>query len=295
MGIEYLSPSALMSWEADPKEFYLTRILRLKKKEQTVAMATGSAFDELVKKEIHSIFLEGSSDYLNQQLECQDAETARVNGHIVFKRYKESGAFAEICNDINNSVVGTLRMETTVRGTVGGVPLLGKPDLCFKMACEGSPLMFILDWKVNGFTSLRLTSPKKGYNICREPSGTSVQHKDYMPLIKCGITLNGFYNLEDVDKAWALQTCTYAWMLGAPVGSEIACGIDQIVNRDCRVASYRMLVGEAFQLEAIKRYQSLWDVVTNERWDDELLSYAEGFKHPSDAKENWLDNAIRGV
>lgn len=294
--IKFLSPSSLQQWEKNPREFYLTRVIGMSRIEQTLAMATGSAFDCIIKEKLYKEFVgnPAGTEYdlktSSKSIET-NKEEALLNGMIIYNRYVESGALAALCQDISVGIKGTLRMESTVSNTIGGVPLLGKPDLYFKATCGSSnDINFVLDWKVNGFYSK--ASPKKGYNVCREPDGSNKVHKDFMPLNKCGITLNGLYNLETISEDWAMQVATYAWLLGAPVGGEIACGIDQIVGRECRVASYRMAISKEFQVELLKRYQALWSIVVSNNYPPEIVEYCSGFG--KSGRDAWFDQVCRG-
>jgi len=223
----------------------------------------------------------------------------------------QSGALASLAMDMGKAIEGSIKMEKTVTRTMHGVPLLGKPDLCFQTACasDGNKIAtFILDWKVNGFMSASTTSPKKGYSVLRDGWDETIgahsknhnkAHKDYMHHNVCGINVNGMLNLETVSEEWAGQVVTYAWALGAEVGDEIYCGIDQLCCKqlrdrgmmsaseyeelviaqslmpEIRIASFRMGVGKDFQKSLMEKYIYLWSILA---LDDERLKKMF-FKH----------------
>jgi hypothetical protein len=295
---KFLSPTSISQYYERPMEFYIQRLLPVPppKEPQTRPMAVGSSFDCFVKNDLYKQFIGDptGTDYdlnkiLGEQLEVpEDRDWAIKNGAFVFHQYKKSGSLASLSMDLGKAVMDSIKMEKTVTRTIRGVPLLGKPDLSFQTTCpsreDGGPehlATFILDWKVNGYCSRGNTSPTKGYVCCRSMDGKSAIHKDAILGNVCGITINMAQHLESINKSWAAQTVTYAWILGAPVGSEIYCGIDQLACRrfedpvdlensypEIRVASYRMGVSEAFQRELMEKYINLWSIMS---MDDEGL------------------------
>lgn len=371
---KFLSPTSLSQFYSNPDEFFLQRLCTdVPKQPQTIPMAIGSAFDAHVKAYLHEVFIGGHdpeyelNSMLNGQVELgRDAipgspDRARRDyvikaGQYAFHCYKRSGALASLMQDLGMALIGSIKMEKTVTATIQGVPLLGKPDLCFRTACgsgSGNPISdaygtpgssglatFILDWKVNGFMSTSTTSPKKGYSMIRDGWDESIgvhsrshgkSHKDFMLHNVCGIPVNGMVTLEQVDASWAAQVVTYAWALGDSVGGAIHCGIDQLACRqlvtkdeevivssgymaEIRVASFRMAVGKAFQLELIEKYKKLWSVLS---MDDEhlmdcfynhvgydavqsrsqcqlMLNMAEQSTSPREARDDFFDSMTGG-
>jgi len=266
--MKYLSPTSLGEWIKSPEEFYLHRMAkhRRPRRPQTRPMSVGSAFDAYVKNYIHEKIIGSTrgTEYdletmLSEQCEPHNLEWARIAGADVFNAYKISGALASLCQEL----VGEPRMEKTLIETVEGVCLLGKPDLSF----TAEDATFVLDWKVNGYCSK--ASPKRGYNVIRDgwtgrPHSRSHgnMHKDCMLATVNGVLVNIGMYLESIDISWARQVATYSWLLGAPVGSEIYCGIDQIAcsNGDMRIASFRMPISRSFQEQTMKQYIELWEI-----------------------------------
>lgn len=156
-------------------------------------------------------------------------------------------------------------MEKTGRATVEGIPLLGIPDLHFKI----HDTSVILDWKVNGFCSKSKKTPTPGYVANCDLFGDNLgMHKDVqlesMPLI-------GFIDAGNclVDRAseWALQLVTYNWLAGVPVGDEILGMVDQLYCQDGEVlgvALHRSLISREFQETVFQQYKDLWDVVNSD-------------------------------
>lgn len=311
---KFLSPTSLMQYYKEPDQFFLQRLCEVPppRTPQTIPMGVGSAFDAYVKSDLHTTFIgpTAGTEYdlatmLNTQIEASHSPVNRAfletAGRYAFNCYKRSGALASLAQDMGQAVMGSIKMEKTITAEIRGVPLLGKPDLCFQTTCPsdgGANLAtFILDWKVNGFMSKNTTSPKRGYSCLRDgwdctggishSKNHNKAHKDYMHHNVCGIAVNGMIRLEDVSDDWAIQTCTYAWALGAPIGSDIYCGIDQlackqlipmeeseIIERnmmpEIRIASFRMGIGQTFQAGLIEKYVRLWSLMSMS--DESLMS-----------------------
>lgn len=268
--MKYLSPSSLSEYLKSPAEFYVTRMAENKKPRmaQTRPMSVGSAFDAYVKSWIHERLIgstRGTEYDLNtllaEQCSAEHLEWATIAGAKCFDAYQVSGALASLCADLKCG--SNIRMEKTITGTVEGVTLLGKPDLEITLPVGSH---FILDWKVNGYCSK--ASPKRGYTIIRDgwngvhSRSHNGMHKDAIGGTCCGIPINIGMNLESIDESWARQVATYAWLLGATVGSYIVCGIDQLAcsPKGIRIASFRMPISKSFQLKSIQQYQELWDL-----------------------------------
>lgn len=290
---EYLSPSALKTFESDPIEYYRRYVSPVKppKIPQTPPMSVGSAFDAYVKAYLHEMIYgknHPESDKYNTeallkaQVEPQNMDWARDAGKYCFQQYKDSGALADLMLELKQSVDDP-RFEFEVRGVVGGeregvsgkkmgVPLLGKPDLRYvnELAADVTH-----DWKVNGFCGNGNTSPMAGYVMCRDQTGYKTgAHKDaYIQQFR-GLEINTGAFLETYNTEWATQLCTYGWLLGAPVGKELITSIDQLACNGSkkttsgyptiRIAHHRIRVSEKFQYEVMGRYQGLWGILTEE-------------------------------
>ena len=305
--IEYLSPSSYMLFQTDRENFYLDRLAaaRPQRIAQTLPMSIGSAFDAYVKSHLHScLYGEQTSGKFHfetlfeKQVEPQNRDWAREHGKHAFKLYRQSGSLADLLADLKRAQ-GEIRFEDTVEGTVEGVPLLGKPDLYFTNS-EGHPV--ILDFKVNGWTGNSLTSPKPGYvrlRTCYEDISLNhpVMHKNCYPQEFKGVRINGATTLDAVAVDWATQLAIYAWLLGAEVGSDFVCAIDQLACRggggkafaEVRVAEHRLLLSKSFQVNLLDGIKETWaalesgHIFTN-------LSRAE-----SDAKCAQLEDRANGL
>lgn len=287
---EYLSPSALKCSEDDMEEYYFRYLAetRTPKIPQTQPMSVGSAFDAYVKSFLHEkLFGKNHKDsakyardaIFESQVEPQNRDWARAAGEYVFQEYLKSGACADMLLELQGSV-DEPKFEFDIRGQVhgqresdsklvGDMVLLGKPDIKF-INSEGVDCIF--DWKVNGYCGRGNTSPKPGYVQVREINGGSYQrkgcHKDAMPREVGGILMNSVSTLDKVEKDWATQISTYAWLLGCAVGSRFVAGIDQICGNGTkqdslgrpalRFASHRCYISEEFQHDVLARYQNLW-------------------------------------
>ena len=281
--IKYLSPTGLAAFKSNPKRFYLERIAKCcARMPQTQAMSVGSAFDAFVKSYIHERLIGPvkGTEYelevmLKEQCSPEWVDWARDAGRKCFEAYKISGALASLCQDLSNALDGTIKMEKTCSRVVDGVPLLGKPDLYFEPAGCGqqAATVFILDWKVNGYCSS--ASPKRGYVVCRDgwlPDATrafkhsrthNMSHAGCVVGEFCGIKVNIAMPLESIDRAWAAQVATYAWLLGAEPGAELWAGIDQLAcgTQGIRIASHRAVISESFQLSLLEDYKKAWSAM----------------------------------
>jgi len=291
--LEYLSPTSVSSFFNEPAEFYLQRLcdVRPPKFKQTKPMAIGSGFDAYVKCYLYEKLIGkknpkfDTKNLLQEQIETEDPDLYSwvvEEAAYVFICYKECGALAALMQDLGKGI--NTRVEATVRGTVEGVPLLGKPDLSLRIREEGMTIeqaltadIFILDWKVNGYCSRSPVSPKKGYvttRSCHQFRGLGREHREAELELKNGILYNKASCLSEIDKSWAAQTCTYAWLLGAKPGSNILCGIDQLACKPIpegrpwiRVASYRNFVSKDYQRILLKKYKECWDILTRDEKD----------------------------
>jgi len=192
----------------------------------------------------------------------------------VFDQYTECGALANLRNLIAESPTPP-RMEFDVVATIGGVPLLGKPDLHF-YTHRGTHV--ITDWKVSGSVSKCGVSPQQGYQVALDTTGTRTSgkaHKKYVPVQHPGgIEVSG-WTMDKSTDYWADQLTTYAWALNKPVGSQdFICRIEQLacrpapakaVNQRLRVKScvHQTTIDKEYQFALLKRYQRCWSHVTS--------------------------------
>lgn len=262
----YLSPTQLQTWLRSPEEYYLMYLADTPppRMPQTQAMSIGSAFDAFVKSFLmQELYGRIEPDFeitriFESQVEEQHREWAWEHGRKLFNAYKESGALADLMLEFSG--VELPRFELTVQKTLDGIPILGKPDLCFKTK-TGVPI--IIDWKVNGYCSTNPTSPKAGYVRLRPDN---CMHRDCMPMEIDGITINASRYLENVDKTWAIQLATYGWLMGCSVGSVFISGIEQIVRgpQNLRFAAHRCLISQEFQETTWAHYQDMWKIINSD-------------------------------
>lgn len=277
---KYLSPTSLSVWERDQEEFYLQYLAdkRPPRIPQTEPMAVGAAFDAYIKSYYHSVLFNTQDErfqfdkIFEDQVEPQNRDWAKEAGQYVFNCYRTSGALADLLGELQKSS-SQPRFEFTLQNEFRGVPLLGKPDLFFKHH-SGTPI--ILDWKVNGFCSRHPRSPNRGYLRIRDgwigvPSrNANSVHKDATPMVINGVLINIAETLETINKEWATQLSTYAWLCGAEVGDEFVVAIDQIVAKpdapsrpQLRIAEHRCLINNKFQHKTVARYSELWEIINS--------------------------------
>ena len=317
---KFLSPTSLHQYYTAPEEFYLQRIIDNPppKFPQTQPMAIGSAFDAYVKNYLYQQFIGDptGTDFqfktmIEKQVEnVQYRDWAIKHGLFAFHCYKKHGSLAALMQELGISIANSIKMEMTVESIKHGVPLYGKPDLVFQVTCPNGLATFVLDWKVNGYCSAYPQSPKKGYINLRPQNK---MHKNAVLGNICGLTINISDYLENIDESWAAQTTTYAWILGAEIGSEIYCGVDQLICKridthlyktskwdealengypEISVASFRMAISEKFQYDLIAKYVQLWGLMM---MDDENLKKNFFKKGPFKETDNFVDTDAESV
>lgn len=270
---EYLSPTSIALANKDLEAFYLRYLAdsRQPRTPQTQPMAIGSAFDAFTKSYLYeALFGKGQNPryakevLFEEQVEKQHRDWAWQNGEFVFEAYKTIGCLADLMLELNKAI-GPPRFEFTIQDTIatviGDVPLLGKPDVFF-INDQGARVIY--DWKVNGYCSVSLKSPMKGYVRLRETGKAEKMHKDCVPMMIKGIVINVGMHLEDGDKTWADQLSIYSWLLGEPFGSEdMITGIDQICGprERLRFASHRLRIAADYQFELLALIAQIWETI----------------------------------
>jgi len=289
---EYLSPSSLSKWEESRQTFYMWYLcdFRSPRPPQKDFMAVGSGLDAFVKSHIHTAIF-GTEKTKGSPYEFETLFEAQVEPHIrdstlalatdLFDQYVTCGAYASLLADVQASPMEP-QMEFEVRGTVGGVPMLGKPDLRY-ISKEG--VHVITDWKVNGSTSSIGASPQQGYKVCRDYGSKThgkpfrarrlkkdppdKVYKDYTPFQLKDVEINE-YCLEDFVPYWADQLGIYAWLLGEPIGGEeYVVRIEQVACRPVKTrdlprakfACHMARISESHQKRLLTRIQDCWDTI----------------------------------
>lgn len=247
---KYLSPTQLMKWNRDKKDYFMNYLSehRPPRMPQTRAMAIGAAFDAKVK----SYLSKGTEDFtklFESQVEKHNWDWAHQAWPEVWELYKESGVLQDLVLLLSKAT-SPPKFESRIVGEVQNLMLNGVPDVSFSIG----DLDIILDWKVNGYMSK--ASPKKGY-IYRYPKGNS--HKD--------VFVTNHYKIpcisdpfEDLYPEWALQLCTYSWLLGKPIINRSLVIIHQIAWPG-QVAVHSGLCSDTFQQKTFDDYMNLWKVV----------------------------------
>ena len=274
---KYLSPSALALWDTNKQEFFL-RYLAFDKPPrppQTQPMSVGSAFDAVVKDQlatdlgIKTPALEFDSLF-EENVESQNRSFAFEAGYICFKAYKYSGAYHDLVKLLMKAdkvVLDERKAPTPIRGLAGEVfTASGVPDIEFVMRGQ----YCVYDLKARGYCGQGNTSPTAGYILCRDGWSGVQNRSNGEAHKKCAFEfhpifgeVDGNETLEEANRDWGVQLATYGWMAGAPVGSELFVGIDELCcgPGGIRVAQHRTTISPAFQHTAYDRYVSLWSIL----------------------------------
>lgn len=301
--IERLSTTGLHLWENYTEDFYLRYLSdnRPEREPQSPAMAVGSSFDAFVKcalfKHLNghegpiAIGRDGNpqTDEKGNPLRVYDLQRlfeeqvsnkeirpwAWEAGKYAFDCYRTWGVYEELLRELEKSEKPP-RFEFELRGEIGGVPVVGKPDLWYFRGVD-----VVYDWKVMGYCSKHSNSPKKLYKCCRDcwgsdrakqtrGGGEPKPHKKYEEVDHFGHSI-GSHWMEDVDKKWSDQLCTYAALLGVEIGNEdTIVGIDQLACKPnpeegekplIRVAQHRARISKGYQEGVVARFQRCWDAI----------------------------------
>lgn len=296
MAVNFLSPSALGTWQKNPEE-YFTKYLsasRPPRMPQTAAMAVGSSFDCYVKAHLYERVygadraqkdLYTFDDLYTKAVEPHNFDTALKQGMICFEAYRKSGALHMLYKLIDKSpkppVFEYSLSSVKIEGVNGlvcridapdgvvvestPVVLMGKPDMTV-WARNGSPIN--LDWKVNGYMSASGQKPVPGYFHLHNPGekNHNSMHKECHMYSENGFDYNMIPHIEQRKPDWGQQLATYSWLTGVPVGETMYVAVDQLaVERGkITVATHRCEITKAFQLETYRNYQRLWDNVNSD-------------------------------
>ena len=302
----YLSHSSLTTWGKDKEEFYIKHLAetRAPRLAQEVYMSVGAGFDAYAKSALHErLFGKGTDPQFEftaifeKQVEPHNRAFALEAGKYIFDCYVATGAFDELLAMLQKSKEPP-RFEFEVKGTLNGVPIVGKPDCRFIHECG---VHVILDWKVKGYCSKYGASPSKNYRLCRDGYGAPHKpsqshgkpHKNYVAYDHHGFEVNQFY-MEAGNDEYADQLCMYGWLLGEQIGDEeVVCCIDEIVSKYMpvgrpllRVAQHRARVSNAHQTTVLNRMTDCWDAITS-GWIFRDLSREE-----NDAKCQHLEQKV---
>ena len=301
-------------WEVDPEEHYVKYLSanRPPRLPQTEPMCVGSAFDAYVKSMLHAAVFGPSADpqyefgaLFEAQVEPHNRDFAIKAGKFCFKAYKFSGAYDEL-KALLLRAVEPPRFETTLNGTIGGAPFLGKPDCQFVLELGQGRLDIILDWKCKQFCSKYAASPSRGYAMCRDghpgvkSRGINQPHKLYMEWDHRGMKINRDW-FENSQSEYADQCSLYGWLLGEPVGGEdvVVC-IDELCCKPrgdvlkgeyptIRIANHRARVSVPYQKRLEARVSACWQAITSGHIFTDLT------REENDAKIALLDQMTIGL
>jgi hypothetical protein len=275
----YLSPSAISLFEKSKEDYYCRYIAPVKPAldPQTQPMALGSALDAYAKAAFIKD-LTGADTFEElfiSSVEIHNRDFAKSEGKLIFEVYKKYGVYDQLLRDLQNSPVQP-RFEFELKGTIAGVPLLGKPDI-FYYTADAKPV--ILDFKVNGYQSKSFISPMSGYtNVLPEAKNhpdclfaSYGEHKKY----------NMCKPLNRANSDWGRQLAIYAWLCGVNVGDSFLTEIHQFVGnprltdskgnqKPLRIAIHSSMVESTFQTETMNLAQDIWRRVQSGHFFSEL-------------------------
>jgi hypothetical protein len=303
---EYLSPTSIALADKDMEAYYVRYLSDNKppRDPQTQPMSIGSAFDAYVKSFLYERLIGKNPEYelrtlFESQVQSHNRDWAWVHGEHCFNLYRESGALADLLIELNQAIsepVFEIKLEGVLQLNPESPPVnfLGKPDIYY-INETGTPI--IIDWKVNGWCSNSPISPKRGYmkllHGSNDRSLDKQHHRDCFPMKVNGMMINAGLKLNDIEKKWAAQTSIYAWLCGAPIGSDFIAGIDQVVCKpvgrrfpEVKFAKHRLQVEKAFQLDLYSKAATLWETIHS----DHILK--DRSKSESQARCSALDVAF---
>ena len=231
----YLSFSAMALYEKDTPEFYLKYLSenRPARLPQTGPMCVGSSFDAYVKAALHEALFGKGADpayeldaLFTEQVEPHNRDFAFPAGKFCFERYKDSWSYDALLRLLQKSIEDP-RFECKLEGEIGGAPFVGKPDCRFVLDLGEGRISIVFDWKVRQFCSKWAASPSKGFMLCRDSFGGKKSrshgksHGMYMEHDFRGLKINRDY-MENCQAEYADQCSLYGWLLGEPVGGDLA-------------------------------------------------------------------------
>lgn len=323
---EYISPSAFMLWQKDAKEYTLRHLCnnRPPRMPQELPAAVGSSFDAWVKSNLYAALFGTGSDPQFEFSAIFESQVDEINRDVVhemglrcFDNYVHTGAYDELL-ELMQDAQEDPQFEFSAKGTIEGIPMLGKPD-CRFVSRDG--IHIILDWKVKGYCSKWGASPNKHYRLCRDglewpkPSRSDQKaHKGYRPFDFKGLEIHEGW-MEEGNAEWAIQLAIYGWLLGMKPGDEdvVVC-IDEIVSKSrqddglpplLRVANHRARISENFQRKTLNELRLLWDSIQSgwirtdmsredsDAWFEACQEASIGLASDGTAEENWYNQIAR--
>ena len=260
---EYLSPSALKTWETDRREYYIKYLgPKIASIPQTPPMAIGSAFDAYIKGELLSRFsgacpgCKPTSELLSTSVDANLLPLARADGDIVLKDYIKSGALDRLLRLADRLEAHTLMLDgdkIIEVETKAPTPLRLRGKIDYRIV--GKKGSAILDWKVNGYYSK--ASPKPGYVWS---SKTGLPHKDTFPVLDA----NGISGtLVPLDSEWQTQLDTYRIVEEDPNALVMIHQLTYGSKAGCVVTEYCTSASDPAGL--LTRYLGCWEAIHSGR------------------------------
>lgn len=273
---KYLSPSSLSAIENMPNTFYLQRMAPnpYPYEPQSIPAAVGSAFDSIIKIDIVKklgtiekirerllkdalIFVRDESEFTKADLETMSFEELIFNTSVEKRNREEACEMGKLLYDkYKYNGYGSLEfVDVEIHRNFfileSQVPIFMKLDSIVKDWDTGVSCPH--DWKVSGYGSAAGISPKPGYMMLYDKGIPTGGHKEYRKDIP----------LDEIDKKWATQVCTYGWGIGIVPGTPFPAYIDMLCIRpnNIRVARYRGIITKEFQEETLERYKRAWNSI----------------------------------
>lgn len=289
--MKYLSPTTFIKFlncQHHVKLLKVDKVLGEEVDGQTMAMATGTAFDILVKSALNRRFK--LTELLDQKIKKENKAAIQVATEL-WEAYKEGPVS---CLKDEGIGYGGIDQETEIEynycKTCGGhckltsdrqfyiddngdaintekeraigfthdvrqykSVLYGMPDLTLT---DGT----VLDWKVSGAFSSKGATPRPGYSRCWVYGVGNVFHgKDQGD--DCS-----HLSLEVVNRDWAIQIYLYARLLGHTPGRQLRGGVENVcVSKDNTIycASYRNTITPEFQREIELKFHKAFAALSN--------------------------------
>lgn len=244
----YLSPSSLNTIEKMPNTIYVTRFMAdpLPREPQGIGASIGSAFDYYIKEDLFKTKFPEKKDLLPllQKSVETNKELAWSTAKNIISIYKELAYERDRFADVE------LRRTIVLKG----IPITGYLDASYKCGLPNIPQV-PFDWKVMGAGSNSGASPKKGFKSLIDGFNIKPPHKNWYEKIK----------IDEIDEAWAVQACTYGWLLDIPFGEEFPVYFDAIIVRPkgIRIAKYKALVDRRLQEQVYNKYYETWESLHN--------------------------------
>ena len=243
--MDYLSPTTFIRYLNCEHQVYLLKIKKVTDEgnKQTLAMATGIAFDIMVKSALNRRFKR--SDLLKDKIHPDNNAAINV-AESIMEHYERGPLQALKAEGIG---YGGVDQEVEIEYQGQKSILYGQPDLTLT---SGN----VIDWKVSGAFSSSGAKPIDGYTRCfRDGKNLGDSSKADQPL-------------ESIRSDWATQTYLYARLLGHTVGNRLFAGIEYIaIGKDNSVSccSYRNPISADFQVKTEKLFHRAFADLKSEK------------------------------